>query len=89
MCALRVAIFATTPTRSAICARVKPSGKMTRNGFGGGGSGGRRRSLRVMDMRERDGDGCDGECDTDHDQSERDHAPPAQLLGRRSRPARD
>src|SRR3954452_8453169 len=37
LCFLRFAIFATTATRSAICARVKPSGKITRNGFGGGG----------------------------------------------------
>ena len=30
----RCAIFATTPTRSAIWTRVKPSGKTTRNGLG-------------------------------------------------------
>ena len=34
------AIFATAWTRCAIWARVKPSGKMTRNGLGGGGGGG-------------------------------------------------
>src|SRR5581483_10785113 len=33
----RSAMPATTRTRRAICARVKPSGKMIRNGFGGGG----------------------------------------------------
>ena len=32
----RAAIFATAATRSAICARVKPSGKITWKGFGGG-----------------------------------------------------
>ena len=30
----RRAIFPTASTRSAICSRVKPSGKTTRNGFG-------------------------------------------------------
>ena len=42
---LRSAIFATAATRSAISARVNPSGKTTRNGFGGGGGGGGRPTM--------------------------------------------
>src|SRR3954468_20159933 len=46
LCRLRFAIFATTSTRWIICALVKPSGKITRNGFGGGGGGGGSARLR-------------------------------------------
>ena len=64
-----------TPTRSAICARVKPSGKMMRNGFGGGRQ--RHDGLRAVDVRQRDDHRGDRRADGDA------RSPPSATMRRR------
>ena len=83
---LRRAIAATSCTRTAICARVKPSGKTIRNGFGGDRSRRLRCDVRVVHVREGDDDRDDDGDDRADARRQRDEAPTADLLARR--PAR-